>query len=155
MYAVRPETTDIICPLISGDDLFNPIRVTVKSPKSYRKAVYRIARFFKLEFNYDFVQYGYEGEDDDPNHVAFLWIHPEAIGYSKKFKVPCIGSCCFRLRKSSYALQWIWLHPYFRRHGLLSSAWPKFVDEFGKFKIEQPLSDGMKAFLKKQNFEFS
>jgi hypothetical protein len=66
MRAIEPEATDIICPLISGNHLFNPIKVTAKSPKTYRKAVYRIAQFFRREFKYDFVQYGYEGEEDRP-----------------------------------------------------------------------------------------
>ena len=146
MRSLEPEATDIICPLISGDDLFNPIRVTAKSKKSYRKAVYRLAQFFRREFDYDCVQYGYDGDEDDPTHVAFLWVHPEAI-ISKEFKVPCIGACCFRLRQSGYALQWIWIHPYWRRHGLLSEAWSEFITEFGAFDVEPPLSDAMKAFL--------
>jgi hypothetical protein len=152
MRAIIPEATDIVCPLISGNHLFNPIKVTAKSPKTYRKAVYRIAQFFRREFKYDFVQYGYEGEETDPNHVAFLWIEPEAQHFSKEFKVPCIGACCFRLRPSGYALQWIWLHPYLRRQGLLSNSWAKFINEFGNFHVETPLSDAMKAFLKKHNY---
>lgn len=84
MRAIYPEATDIVCSLISGNDRqFNPIKVTAKSPKTYRKAVYRIAQFFRREFEYDCVQYGYEGEETDPNHVAFLWIHPEAQHFSK------------------------------------------------------------------------
>ena len=47
--SLKPEATDIICPLISGDCLFNPIRVTAKSKKAYRKAVYRLAQFFRRE----------------------------------------------------------------------------------------------------------
>ncbi|MEZ2301596.1 MAG: hypothetical protein ACM65K_25930 [Microcoleus sp.] len=152
MRAIEPKAIDIVCPLISGNYLPNPIKVTTKSPKTYRKAVYRIAQFFRREFEYDFVQYGYEGEETDPNHVAFLWIHPEARGYSKEFKVPCIGACCFRLRPSGYGLQWIWLHPYLRRQGLLSDTWAKFITEFGNFHVEPPLSDPMKAFLKKHNY---
>ncbi|MCC3407861.1 MAG: hypothetical protein JGK17_20160 [Microcoleus sp. PH2017_10_PVI_O_A] len=154
MRAIEPKTIDIVCPLISGNYLDNPIKVTTKSPKTYRKAVYLIAQFFRREFGYDFTQYGYEGEETDPNSVAFLWIHPEAEGYSKEFKVPCIGACCFRLRPSGYGLQWIWLHPYLRRQGLLSDTWPEFINEFGKFSVEHPLSDAMKAFLNKHNFEY-
>ncbi|GET40077.1 hypothetical protein [Microseira wollei] len=151
MLAIRREAVDIVCPLIRGDYLFNPIEVTIKSPKSYRKAVYRIAQFFRREFDYDFAQYGYEGEENDPDCVAFLWIHPEAGARGKEFQVPCIGACCFRLRQSGYALQWIWIHPYFRRQGLLSEAWTKFRDRFGEFDVDRPLSDAMKAFLNKQS----
>jgi hypothetical protein len=154
MLAITPESVDIVCPLISGDYLCNPVRVTVKSPKAYREAVYRIATFFRYEFNYDAVQYDNEGEESDSDHIAFLWIHPEAYGSSNEFKVPCIGACCFRLRESGYALQWIWFHPYLRRNGLLTNAWDEFVNEFGNFNVEPPLSDAMQAFLKKQNWDY-
>jgi hypothetical protein len=148
---VLPEAIDIVCPLIVGKNLVNPIRVTIKSPKSYRQAVYRIADFFRREFQYDFVQYGVDGEENDPNHVAFLWVHREGEKVSEEFKVPCIGACCFRLRESDYALQWAWIHPYRRRQGLLESALPELKEEFGEFYVEPPLSKAMKAFLKKHN----
>ncbi len=46
-------------------------------------------------------------------------------------------------------MQWIWFHPYFRRQGLLTEAWPKFKEEFGNFCCEPPLSDAMETFLSK------
>jgi hypothetical protein len=147
--AIRPDLVNLVMPLIEGGYFSNPIRVTTASPKALRKAVYSIACFFRREFEYDFVQYGYEGSENDLEHVAWLWIHPQTQGMSSDFSVPVIGACCFRKREVGYALQWVWLHPYWRRHGLLSEAWPEFISEFGSFDCEPPLSDAMKRFLTK------
>ena len=38
MLAIIREAVDIVCPLIRGDRLLNPIQVTIKSPKTYRKS---------------------------------------------------------------------------------------------------------------------
>jgi len=152
---VDPEYTDIICPWVRGGLLGDdPARVTWKSPAPLRRAVYRLARYFQREFRYDFVQYGYEGREDDPDAVAFLWPHVEAVPGDDRFSFPVVGACCFRWRDwsdapASWAFQWAWLHPYFRRRGLLSGAWPAFRAEFGGFVVEPPLSDAMAAFLRK------
>lgn len=122
--------------------------VTLESPLAYRRAVYKMASFFRREFGYDFVQYGHEGEEDDPKARAFLW-----FDFDSDF---VIGSCCFRWREwidhpASWALQWIWFHPYCRGHGLLTKAWPVFKNHFGEFAVEPPLSSGMRGFLKSVN----
>jgi GNAT superfamily N-acetyltransferase len=154
MLAIRKECTDIICPLIRGGLVKCLVtRVTMASPLPLRKAVWRHAQFFRREFHFDFEQYGYEGRETNPNHVAFLWIHPESVGMDDDWLAPIIGACCFRLREGDerayWALQWIWMHPFFRRRGLLQIAWPDFCKEFGGFICEPPLSDAMKAFLAK------
>jgi hypothetical protein len=110
--------------------------------------VWRCAQQFRREFDYDFVQYGYRGRDDDLDHVAFVWPHPGTC------PVLVVGACCFRWREwtnapHGWALQWAWLHPDFRRRGLLSAAWPAFRTEFGDFHVERPLSEAMQAFLLK------
>jgi hypothetical protein len=146
---IRPDAIDIVAPLIRGRYLTSVERVSVRSPQSYRRAVYRLARYFRREMDYDVVQYGFDGRESDPDHVAFLWVHPEAIGLGEGFRVPCVGATCFRLRDEGRAMQWVWMHPYFRRRGLLSEAWPEFVREFGDFAVEGPLSAAMKGFLVK------
>lgn len=149
--AIRPEILDIKAPLINGTTQGNPIRVTVASPKQQRRAVFKIAQYFRREFHYDFPQYGYDGDETDPKHVAFLWVHPEAA-FSPDFRVPCIGATCFRWREyidhtPEWAMQWIWIHPFFRRQGLLKMAWPEFASEFKGFRCEPPISDAMQFFL--------
>jgi len=151
--AIRPESLDIVAPLISPNEAIRgPIRITIDSPKQYRKAVFKIASFFRREFGYA-LQYGYDGNEDDEHHVAFLWVHPEADGRAMSFRVPCVGAAVFRQRFAKkelppvYALQWVWFHPYWRRKGLLSSHWAALRQEFGNFQCEPPLSPAMQGFL--------
>jgi hypothetical protein len=73
--------------------------------------------------------------------------------------IEALGACCFRWRDFTlgeqpypllgpcYVLSWIWLHPYIRRHGCLEQAWPYFVERFGDFIVETPLSTAMHQFL--------
>lgn len=146
---------DIIPPVItSKEKITNPLRVDTKSPKQHRKAVYKMALYFKRELDYDFVLYDYKSNEADDFHVAYLWIDPDCVDLSVEFRVPCIGATCFRLRKrknapSIWGMQWIWLHPYFRRKGFLTASWPKFKEEFPDFICEPPLSNSMISFLKK------
>src|SRR6266404_2942864 len=115
--------------------------VTAKSNIALREAVENCATFFLREHGYmrQFDKY------DGGNYLAYLWGEP-AEG-----RVAIYGACCFRFREykngSSYAMQWIWLHPYARRKGHLSAAWPYFRKRFGAFVVEPPYSDGMKVFL--------
>ena len=146
--AIRPEAVNIVAPLIRGSRMPAVQRVTTDSPRAHRRAVYRLADCCRREMRYG-LQYGYDGDEDDPDHVAFLWVHPEAVGMSWAFRVPCVGATCFRLRDEGWALQWVWVHPFFRRRGLLSGAWPAFVREFGAFAVEGPLSAAMRGFVAK------
>ena len=147
--ASRKGAYDIICPLIPGKG--KPlVRVTIRSPKRHRKAVYVFAAHFRREFGYDFVPYGLCGNETDPNHVAFLRVAPEFtdLFFGSTWLVPCVGACCFRKWKD-WTMQFAWLHPYFRRRQLLTAAWPQFEQEFGRFKLEPPLSPEMKAAVRK------
>ncbi|HTB64059.1 MAG TPA: hypothetical protein VK737_10795 [Opitutales bacterium] len=155
MNAILPETYNLVMPHIRGGIPQNPLRVRINSPKHHRRAVFRISQFFRREFQFDFDQYGYEGDEIDPTHVAWLWIHPETVNSFENFDVPCIAACCFRFRESKYGLQWAWFHPYWRRCGLLSKAWPAFRSEFKDFNCEPPLSKAMVMFLKKHDASIS
>lgn len=153
--AIIQGTLDIVPPLVSADDTWSiPLRVTNSSPKQHRNAVYKIARYFREELRYDFVQYSTGEKETESSLVAFLWLVPKARHLSNDFRVPAIGATCFRWREwqdhpAGWAMDWIWLHPYFRRQGLLSASWLKFKDEFGDFICEHPISESMKSFLLK------
>ncbi len=150
--AIRPETVDIVSPLIRGRNLPPCLRVDIHSPLMQRRAVYRLAAFCQRELEFGSIQYGYDGREADPSHVAYLWVHPEAVFMPGVFRVPCVGATCFRLRDEGWAMQWVWLHPYYRRQGLLSHSWPEFVQEFGTFAVEGPHSVAMKGFLTKYSY---
>jgi hypothetical protein len=118
--------------------------VTAKSNMALRVAVDNCAGYFLREHDY---MRQFDRFDDDEKYRAYLWGEP-AEG-----RVAIYGACCFRFREykngSAYALQWIWLHPYARRKGHLSAAWPYFRKRFGfgAFIAEPPYTEGMKAFL--------
>jgi len=129
--------------------------VTSRSPVTERRSVEAIAVYFKREFGYDFVQFssgsGRFRESEDVR--AFVWsdIGKHRMGIEDRWVT---GATCFRWREyldapSGYAMQWIWLHPYVRHQGLLTSAWPFFRARFGDFVCEPPLSDAMSRFLEK------
>lgn len=131
---------------------FPPLDVVHQaSPRAYHAAAYEIARFFRREFQYDMAQYD-RREQTDPNCHAFLWTHNEYIGQGGIDVV--YGACCFRWRDwtdapPSWAMQWIWLHPFKRGHGHLTRAWPYFVRRFGDFYVEGPVSLAMRHFIEK------
>ena len=50
--------------------------------------------------------------------------------------------------ENSPHLSTVWIHPFYRRGGLLSKLWPKLQEQYGSnFEIEQP-NENMKGFLK-------
>ncbi len=64
------------------------------------------------------------------------------------------GACAFSRRTeadqygSEWALAWIWLAPSYRRQGLVRARWPRFLELYGDFWIERPLSSEMEAFVR-------
>jgi hypothetical protein len=88
-----------------------------------------------------------EERQTDDTLRAFLWHHAGAE-YSSETGWPIIGAVCFRFRKK-WTLDWVWIHPYQRRKGHLTHAWPVFKNMFGDFAVMKPLSSAMNSFLPK------
>jgi hypothetical protein len=130
------------------------ILVDASSTAARKNQVLHFARYFRAEFNYDFVQFDGSGENDD-SFQAWLFF-PENYGDSD---IP-IGACCFRYREdyidmpNFWGLQWIWLHPYFRSKGIFKNAFPIFRERYGLFLPEYPISPGMAGFIEKHYREF-
>ena len=57
--------------------------------------------------------------------VAYLWC-PKNYGLPG-LRVHCIGAASFRKRRDTQVLAWVWIHPFFRRQGLLTAAWPSMA----------------------------
>ncbi len=62
------------------------------------------------------------------------------------------GACLFNLMKftednNHWALEWIWIHPFFRNRGKLKKNWQFLENSFGNFIIKTPISNDMRAFL--------
>ncbi len=127
------------------------IEVTNDSPRKLQQAAFKIAEYAKREIGFDFVPFSV---DDDEQFVAYLFT--DHGDYAAKLRaVAVFGACCFRYRKytnapAAWALQWVWLHPYFRNKKHLSEAWRQFKDRFGVFYVEPPFSPAMKHFLQQR-----
>lgn len=124
------------------------VLVRAVAPISLRKAVYSCALFLRRELFYDFVQY--DVNEEDLRSRAFLWVSDP--DFTNKHNV--WGACCFRWREYKdadplWAMQWVWLHPYARNHGLMTQAWPYFLARFGWFDVEPPYSQTMRYVLRK------
>ncbi len=122
--------------------------ITGDSPKTAREATETLAYYFRREFGYDFVQYSAQ-EDADPRDRVFLWTVNRYSYHAG------IGAACFRWREYDNAaprlsLAWVWIHPYLRRHGILTGHWDYFRALYGDFLVEPPLSHPMKAFINKR-----
>jgi hypothetical protein len=119
--------------------------------------VERLGIYMKREECYDTPVYDAEEEAlHRAGDVAYLWTSYQHAGWGKDQPLlPAIGACCFRWRKwadapPGWALAWVWFHPYERRRGHLTRAWPYFRARFGDFIAEPPLSPAMQAFMLKQ-----
>ena len=123
----------------------NELHVVTDDSSEYdRRCLEAVATYFRREFHYDFVQYS--ATETDVRALGFVWVSPGGGWVT--------GGACFRWREyldstPAYAMQWIWLHPYVRRSGLLSRAWPFFRARCGPFTCEPPLSPAMDGFLNK------
>ena len=114
------------------------VAVTRSSMLAQKNLVERMAGYFQREMNYKYKQFLVTDQDA---YRAFLF---SLEGY-------WVGAAVFRNREEEkYNLQWVWLHPFARHRGLLKDVWAKWENHFGKFRIEGPISPGMKEFLGKQ-----
>jgi hypothetical protein len=121
--------------------------ISPRSAIGARKALEKLAYYFRREFQYDFILY-HSAAPMDPRDRAFL------VTWQYHDHRAAIGAIVFRWRKyedapHDLALQWLWLHPYLRRHGLLSTCWPSLREPLGDFYIEGPTSRAMADFLTK------
>jgi len=116
-----------------------------------RRVVERFAIYFRREFEYDFQQFeATEKPKAENSYAAYLFANEP--NWDPRVWV---GACCFRWRKfedvgHQWAMQWMWLHPYFRGKGILSHSWDKFHELHGNFFCEPPFSRAMTLFLRKQ-----
>ena len=134
----------------------NLIEVDRKSDVHLYEEVYKIAKYFKEELNYDFVPFCSLGYIDDPKlkYKALLFTE-EAPDKHEKEPTPhrIYGACLFTVQeftedKDYWVLRWIWIHPFFRHRGKFKKIWNKLEEEFDDFFISSPISNDMNAFLK-------
>lgn len=147
-------------PTVNCDSDTYLLEVNDTSPIGHRRVVEQIARYFQKEMKYDFVQYAASrpsGGDYEPYlpAVAFLFMDTDLLHYTKSGKstLKAAGACCFRKRQreagKDWELDWVWIHPFMRRQGVLSFHWDLLKIRLGEFTLCPPLSSGMEAFLSK------
>lgn len=128
-----------------------PITVDSKAPMWMQKEVYRRAVKFKREFRYDFVQWA----GDDVNPVKSGW-HGYLFPAGSDGTIA--GACAFSNEHPGpggveWTLAWVWIAPKYRGKGLLTAHWPWFVELYGNFFIEPPLSEAMQGFVRSYGTE--
>ncbi len=126
--------------------------LTSSSEQTEKNALEQFAHYFKNEMHFDNIQY--EANNHDSNCIGFLFTENAMdIVTDEHTTMPsrCIGGCSFVKIDKDWVLCWVWLHPYFRKKGILSCHWKNFFSRFGDFYIEAPISASMKCFLAKQS----
>jgi RimJ/RimL family protein N-acetyltransferase len=141
---------DTLSELLQDHNKGGRILVNGASRKPRKTQVLTFARYFKREFDYDFVQFNETEKGSNFEAWLFFGYHAYVMEREKP-----IGACCFRKRqygdglKERWALQWIWIHPYFRGKGILKEHFPFFRERYGEFHPEPPLSRMMISFIEK------
>ena len=138
----------------------SPLLVTSASPLPMRMRVEKIGRYFKREFRTDFppmLAREVPGEHGCIPYEAHLFFEcaRDHLEEDKPTPYRILGAACFRWQTWSNAepcweFSWIWLHPFARRRGHLSKAWPAFRRQYGVFAVSEVLSRDMEAFLAKR-----
>lgn len=149
----------ISLPVSSKIDTRSPLLVTPDSPKQFRQYVEKFARYFLREMRTDGIQFEASETVESVGYVpyeAYLF-HDLAHDLPDEDSSPkqrCFGACCFRWREyekapPEWSLDWIWLHPFRRKRGVLRDVWPLFEQKYGQFYIETSYSAAMEKFLSK------
>ena len=125
-------------------------RLAARSPRPLHQAVERCARCFQREFGYDFVQYSADEAYRTTETQAWLWT-TTSLAYDDPYLV--LGAACLRWRTYTnlpdglWALQWIWLHPYARHHGVFRAAWPLLLARYDGVHLEPPVSSTLQRLV--------
>lgn len=124
----------------------NPELVGTSSPFWMHQEVYERALRFKREFRYDFVQWnGCQSKKATPTYQGHLFA--DHTGTFPPGSI--VGACAFSLRQGQWSLNWVWVTPCMRRKGVLRHRWQAFLDRYGDFDIEHPLSEAMEVFVRR------
>lgn len=125
----------------------DPELVIGDSPIWMHREVHQRALQFKHEFQYDFLQW--EGSIRKKNlraesHGYLFADHTDRYGPGA-----AVGACAFWQEGEKWRMRWIWVCPSMRRSGVLARRWAEFLQRYGDFEIDTPLSDAMAGFVNK------
>ncbi|UNK05138.1 hypothetical protein MN210_14265 [Psychrobacter raelei] len=125
--------------------------ISSESDVELRDILESFARYFKEEMHYDNVQY--YSNSHKSNLVGYLFRNSALDVVTEEHTsspTRWFGGCLFEYENDEWTLCWVWLHPFFRNRGELSTAWKEFKDKYGDFKVQKPLSAQMEKFLSKE-----
>lgn len=132
----------------------NIIYVDKQSNIDLYEEVYKLAKYFKEELNYDSVPFCKLGMLSETYDVSLFT--EQALDKYIKEPIPyrIYGACLFTKMNFTkggdyWVLEWIWIHPFFRNRGNLKKNWNILEEQFEKFLIRKPISPDMSNFLKK------
>jgi hypothetical protein len=138
-----------------------------QSPLNWLKAVEEMAGYFKRELQFDFLTFtAHERLHPEFQRDRVLVFYKEAIlehkptpknpkDFTKAYTF--FGAIGVRWRQwenapAVWSFPWVWLHPYERRQGHLTKAWPFLLKMFPNPAVEAPISPAMTGFLKKVGY---
>ena len=149
---VKAEAHIISTEVIPYDTPQEPTLVTRCSPLGLRRRVEKFARYFRSEFDYDFVPFNAMETEEDENDDYQAYLFPNESNHDPRVWA---GAVCFRWRDfgdlgSRWSLQWVWFHPFMRNRGILTAAWDRLHNDLGDFFVEPPFSPAMLGFLRRR-----
>jgi hypothetical protein len=159
-----PDDFTLAMPVVAVHALeTSPLLVVPTSPLPMRRRVEKIGRYFRREFRTDFppmLANEVPGEYGCIPYEAHLFFE-EARDHLEEYRPSpyrIVGAACFRWQtwtnaEASWEFSWVWLHPFSRRRGHLSRAWPQFREKYHNFAMSHVLSRDMEAFLAKRRTE--
>lgn len=145
-----------------SDTFYSPnrlISVTKSTNSHLYEEVYKIAKYFKEELNYDFVPFDIMGIVSSPYEVLLFTEEAldkvQSVNNATPYRI--YGACLFTSLtiggEKYWVLEWIWFHPFFRHRGKLREYWDILEEKFGNFFIREPISSDMENFLGKMKSE--
>ncbi len=139
------------------------VEVEPTARKALREHVERFARYFMHEMHFNGIQFE---AAESPHSVCYVRYKAFLFAAQGRY----VGAACFRYRDDQdplvpWLFDWLWLHPFVRRRGHLTRAWPQFIQTFNgldaqleagasshgdscrPFRLAHPLSSSMAAFV--------
>lgn len=138
-----------------------------QSPLSWLKAVEEMAYYFKRELKFEFPTFTADErfKPELQRDRVLVFNRTEILDHKPTPKNPkdfvntytFFGAIGVRWRQwendsASWSLPWVWLHPYERRQGHLTKAWPFLLKMFPNLSVEPPFSPAMAGFLNKVGY---
>lgn len=138
-----------------------------QSPLNWLKAIEEMAYYFKRELKFDFAPYSADErlEPKTQRDRILVFYRTETLDHKPTPRNPkdftnaytFFGAVGVRWREwedapASWSVPWVWVHPYERRQGHLTEAWPFLLKMFPDPYVEPPLSSAMAGFLQKVGY---